>query len=152
MDEPPSVYAPAGFRKLVHGKTLHGAQLLDQEQRRTPTSYYYNGGAIAEAYKTVASPRRIAVLGLGAGVMSAYTRPDDVLTYYEIDPDNEKIARTWFTFLNDAKARVRVVPGDGRLSLNEAANQSYDIIHDGRIYRRRHSHPLTHPGSHGGVP
>jgi hypothetical protein len=129
QDELPSVYAPAGFRKLVHGKTLHGGQFLGQEQRLTPTSYYFLGGAIAEVYKTVPSPRHIAVLGLGAGVVSAYTRPDDVLIYYEIDPDNEKIARTWFTYLNDAKATVRVVRGDGRLSLNEAGKDVYyDII------------------------
>ncbi len=129
QDELPSVYAPAGFRKLVHGKTLHGGQFLDQEQQLTPTSYYFSGGAIAEAYKTVPSPRHIAILGLGAGVMSAYVRPDDVLMYYEIDPDNEKIARTWFTFLDKAKARVRVVRGDGRLSLQEAGKDVYyDII------------------------
>jgi spermidine synthase len=129
-DEPPSVYASAGFRKLVHGKTQHGSQFLDQEQQATPTSYYYSGGAIAEAYNTVPSPRLIAILGLGAGVLSAYTRIGDVLTYYEIDPDNEKIARTWFTYLDDAKARVSVVPGDGRLSMQEAGKKDvfYDII------------------------
>jgi hypothetical protein len=130
QDELPSVYAPAGFRKLVHGKTLHGGQFLGQEQRLTPTYYYFHGGAIAEVYKTELSPRHIAVLGLGAGVVSAYTRPDDVLMYYEIDPDNEKIARTWFTYLNDAKAPVRVVCGDGRLSLEETGKDvNYDIIH-----------------------
>ena len=129
QDDPPSVYAPAGFRKLVHGKTLHGGQFLGQEHRVTPASYYHNGGAIDEAYKTVSSPRHIAVVGLGAGVLSAYTRTEDVLTYYEIDRDNEKIARTWFTFLDDAKARVRVVPGDGRLSMHEAGKDVYyDII------------------------
>jgi hypothetical protein len=129
QDYSPSEYAPAGHRRLLHGKTNHGAQLLDPEQRLTPTAYYYRGGAIAEVYDTVAPPRRIAVLGLGAGVMSAYTRPQDVLTYYEIDPDNEKIARDWFTYLNDARARVRVVPGDGRLSLNQASGKTiYDII------------------------
>ena len=150
---PPSVYAPAGFRQLAHGKTLHGSQFLDQEQRLTPPSYYYNGGAISEAYKTVPFPRLIAVLGLGAGVLSAYTRIDDVLTYYEIDPDNEKIARTWFTFLDDAKARVSVVPGDGRLSLHEAGKEVYyDIIHYGCFYRRRDSYPSGHPRSHGGIP
>jgi hypothetical protein len=130
LDFPPSESTPAGLRKLVHGKTNHGAQLLASEQRLTPTSYYYRGGAIALVYETVPSPRRIAVLGLGAGVVSAYTRANDVLTYYEIDPDNEKIARTWFTFLDDCEAPVRVVPGDGRLSMNEAAKDiAYDIIH-----------------------
>ncbi len=129
QDVPPSVNAPAGFRKLMHGKTLHGGQFLDQEQRSTPTSYYHDRGAFAEVYRTVPSPRRIAVVGLGAGVVSAFTRADDVLTFYEIDPDNEKVARTWFTYLNDAKARVRVVAGDGRLSMHEAGKDIYyDII------------------------
>jgi spermidine synthase len=114
---------------LVHGKTLHGGQFLGQEQRLTPTSYYHERGAFAEVYHTVPSPRHIAVVGLGAGVVSAFTCADDVLTFYEIDRDNEKIARTWFTFLNDAKARVRVVPGDGRLSMHEAEKDIYyDII------------------------
>jgi hypothetical protein len=130
LDEPPSAYAPNGFRKLVHGKTLHGGQLLKQEDRRTPVSYYYNAGPIAEVYKIIPYPGRIAVLGLGAGVVAAYSRIADVLTYYEIDPDNEKIARTWFTYLNDSNASVSVVPGDGRLSMLEAGKDiHYDIIH-----------------------
>jgi hypothetical protein len=130
QDYPPSAYAPAGHRRLLHGKTNHGAQLLHPDQRLEPIAYYYRGGAMAEVYETAAGPRRIAVLGLGAGVVSAYTHPQDILTYYEIDPDNEKIARDWFTYLNDASSKVRVVPGDGRLSLNEVSGEStYDIIH-----------------------
>lgn len=129
MDQSPSASIPAGLRLLVHGKTNHGAQFLAQEQRRRPVSYYYRGGAIAAVYETIPSPRRIAVIGLGAGVVSAFTHADDVLTYFEIDPDNEKIARSWFTFLDDSEARVSVVPGDGRLSMNEAAKDTaFDII------------------------
>ncbi|MDD2903412.1 MAG: fused MFS/spermidine synthase [Syntrophales bacterium] len=130
MDRPPSTANPAGLRLLVHGKTNHGAQFLAPEQRRRPTSYYYRNGAIAAVYKTVPSPRRLAVIGLGAGVVSAYTRPQDVLTYFEIDPDNERIARSWFTYLEDSQAPVAVVPGDGRLSMNQAApGKDFDIIH-----------------------
>ena len=152
QDYPPSESNPAGLRMLVHGKTNHGAQLLAPEQQLTPTSYYYRGGAIALVYATVPSPRRIAVLGLGAGVVSAYTRPHDVLTYYEIDPDNEKIARTWFSFLSDSEAPVRVVPGDGRLSMNEGAQEPGLRHHSRRcFYRRRYSYPSAHPGGHGGL-
>lgn len=129
IEERPSASAPAGLRKLVHGKTNHGAQFLDQEQRLNPASYYYLGGAIAQVIEVGAAPRRIAGLGLGAGAISAHCRTGDSLTFYEIDPDNEKIARTWFTFLDESQARVRVVPGDGRLSLNETPlDARYDII------------------------
>jgi hypothetical protein len=129
MDQPPSASDSAGIRKLVHGKTVHGAQLLAREQRHLPGAYYYRGGAIGDVYKTTPSPRGIAVIGLGAGTMSTYARANDVLTYFEIDPDNEKIARSWFTFLDDSEGRVSVVPGDGRLSMNEAATDLvFDII------------------------
>lgn len=129
LDYAPSTSNPAGLRKLVHGTTMHGAQLLAQEQRRLPVSYYYQGGAIADVYATTPSPRRLAVIGLGAGVVSAYTQATDNLTYFEIDPDNEKVARSWFTYLEDSKGRVSVVPGDGRLSLNAATKDAaFDII------------------------
>lgn len=129
LEQPLSASNPVGIRKLVHGKTTHGAQLLAQEQRRLPVSYYYRGGAFADVYETTPSPRRLAVIGLGAGVVSAYTQANDDLTYFEIDPDNEKIARSWFTYLDDAKSRVSVVPGDGRLSMSKAAkDMAFDII------------------------
>ena len=121
LDEPLTEGAPAMLRKLVHGNTGHGSQLLDPNQSRTPTSYYHLGSPFAEVAAITLSPRRLAVVGLGAGVVSAYTRPDDTLTYYEIDPDNEEIARTWFTFLRDSQGQVRVKVGDGRLSLQDAA-------------------------------
>ena len=130
LEEGPSAAAPGGLRKLVHGKTNHGAQLLANGQQRTPIAYYYQGGAIADIYETTPSPRRLAVIGLGAGVVTTYTQAKDILTYYEIDPDNEKIARAWFTFLDQAEAKVSVVPGDGRLSMNETPEDTtYDVIH-----------------------
>jgi len=130
-DEPPAEDLPGGLRKLLHGRTLHGAQLLDPAMRRMPVSYFYPGGGIADVYETVPSPRRIAVLGLGSGTVAAYAKRDDHITYYEIDPDNEKIARRWFTYLDDCKGEMRVVVGDGRLSMQEAGkdNTEYDIIH-----------------------
>jgi len=119
------------LRKLLHGRTLHGAQLLDPVLRFTPISYYYPGGGISDAYETTPLPRRIAVLGLGSGAVAAYAKSDDMITYYEIDPDNERIARQWFTYLEDCKGKVDIVVGDGRLSLQRPDNGAarYDIIH-----------------------
>jgi hypothetical protein len=78
----------------------------------------------------IPSPRRMAVIGLGSGTISAYVRKNDLLTYYEIDPDNEKIARTWFTYLNECKGKVQVTVGDGRLSMQDwnTDKMKYDII------------------------
>jgi spermidine synthase len=123
--------ASTPVRRLMHGQTLHGAQLLDPLSRLTPLSYYYKGGPISDVYELLApSPRTVAVIGLGAGLVSAYLGQNDILTYYEIDPDNERIAREWFTFLNEAKGKVRVVVGDGRLSMQgeQAGRTKYDVI------------------------
>jgi hypothetical protein len=123
--------SPFKMRQLVHGRTVHGAQFLEPERRLTPLLYYYDEGAISEAYRVKSSPRHIAILGLGAGVAAAYADPEDTVTYYEIDPDNEMIARRWFSFLHECKGTVRVVVGDGRLAMQkgEIEGTKYDVIH-----------------------
>lgn len=122
---------PQNVRQLLHGRTIHGAQLLDPEDSLTPIMYYFIGGGIADVYETTPPARRMAVLGLGAGAAAAYVKPGETMVYYEIDPDNEGIARHWFTFLNECKGDVRVVVGDGRLAMQKLDRQEppYDIIH-----------------------
>jgi len=122
---------PQNVRQLLHGRTIHGAQLLDPEDSLTPIMYYFIGGGIADVYETTPPARRMAVLGLGAGAAAAYVKPGETMVYYEIDPDNEGIARHWFTFLNECKGDVRVVVGDGRLAMQKIDRQEppYDIIH-----------------------
>ncbi len=117
-------------RQLFHGSTLHGSQFFDPSMRLEPTSYYYRGGAINDVYELVPSPRRMAVIGLGSGTISAYARKGDLFVYYEIDPDNEKIAREWFTYLKECKGSIRVIEGDGRLSMQagKADTMKYDVI------------------------
>ena len=130
LDELTDKSVPGGIRKLVHGRTLHGAQLLDPKVRMTPVAYYFHGGGISDVFDSVLSPRQIAVVGLGSGTVSAYGKPGDSITFYEIDPDNEQIARSWFTYLNESEGRVKVVAGDGRLSLKMPENdgERYDIV------------------------
>jgi len=49
--------------------------------------------------------------------------------YYEIDPDNEWIARNWFTCLGDTNAHLKIVVGDGGLALKKLKSEyKYDII------------------------
>jgi len=119
-----------GMRKLVHGKTMHGAQMLNPSLQRMPVSYYYQGGGFADVYDTTPKPFRTAVIGLGAGVICAYAGQGDAVTFYEIDPDNYEIAKRWFTYLSGCKGEVKIITGDGRVSMNEPLKDpsKYDII------------------------
>ena len=120
-----------GIRKLAHGMTLHGAQLLNGKHHLTPITYYHKGGAIADVFETTESPRRIAVIGLGSGVTAAFIKKEDSITFYELDPDNLEIAQLCFTFWDQCQGKIDLVVGDGRLSLQNKVNAGslYDLIH-----------------------
>jgi hypothetical protein len=130
-DDPSPGGDAVALRKLLHGRTLHGAQILDPVLRFRPVSYYYPGGGISDTYDTASPPRKIAILGLGSGTAAAYAKPGDTIIFHEIDPDNESIARQWFTYLKDCQGKVDVIVGDGRLSMQKIKNGeiNYDIIH-----------------------
>jgi len=75
------------------------------------------------------------VVGLGAGTLAAYGRSGDSYRFYEINPAVVRLAEgagEYFTFLKDSLARIDVVPGDARLSLEaEAAEhkfQNFDVL------------------------
>jgi hypothetical protein len=119
-------------RWLMHGTTNHGGQSIDPAKRTEPVTYYYRGGPIGDVFRAFPSTpgRRVAVIGLGAGNLAAYAGAGEEWTFYEIDPDIARIAldTTYFTFLKDTPAKVRVVLGDGRLSIAKAPDHYYDLI------------------------
>jgi hypothetical protein len=61
---------------------------------------------------------------------AAYARPGQELTYFEIDPAVVRIARDegYFHFLGEAPIPAKVVLGDARLTLEQAADNSFDIL------------------------
>jgi hypothetical protein len=124
--------AKEGLRWLMHGTTNHGAQSLDPAKRREPVTYYYRPGPIGDVFRAFPSTpgRRVAVIGLGSGVLATYASAGEEWTFYEIDPDIARVARdtTYFTYLKDSPADIGIVLGDGRLSLAQAPDHYYDII------------------------
>jgi spermidine synthase len=76
--------------------------------------------------------RRIGVVGLGAGTLAAWGRPGDLFRFYEINPDVERLARTWFFFLSYSKAQTEVVLGDARVQLERelalGRSRDFDLI------------------------
>jgi SAM-dependent methyltransferase len=96
-----------------------------------PTSYFTRrcGIGILLTELKDAPPRRMGIIGLGAGILATYGRPGDLIRYYELSPRMIDVARRDFTFLSDSKATTEVVPGDARLSLEREAHEPpYDIL------------------------
>jgi hypothetical protein len=120
------------MRWLMHGTTNHGAQSTDPAKRGDPVTYYYRSGPIGDVFRAFPPRpgRRVAVIGLGAGGLAAYAGAGEDWTFYEIDPDIARVAMdtNYFTYLKDTPAKVRVVLGDGRLSLADAPDGHYDMI------------------------
>lgn len=121
---------------LRHGTTLHGLQLIDQldDPSPTPLSYYHPEGPLGDVFAhlgaRVPTNARIGAIGMGVGSAAVYTRPGDALTFFEIDPAVERIARDTrlFSFLARARGEVRVVIGDGRLTLARQPAASFDLL------------------------
>ncbi|HXI28315.1 MAG TPA: fused MFS/spermidine synthase, partial [Vicinamibacterales bacterium] len=123
----------ARAHSLYHGTTIHGMQSLDASRAGEPLTYYGTDGPIGQAFAAlppVASQGHIAVVGLGVGTLARYRSPTQPWTFYEIDPEVERIARTgeYFTYLRSCGDACRVVLGDARLSMVRAPEHAYSLI------------------------
>jgi hypothetical protein len=131
--------ADGRVRALYHGTTLHGAQLLRNDDGTPvsgppiPLNYYYAGGPIAEAIAAARDARggfdRVAVVGLGTGTLACLSHSGERWTFFEIDPVVVRIARDphLFNFLSSCAPDTPIVLGDARLTL-EASRDQYDLI------------------------
>ena len=123
-----------GIRLLVHGTTTHGGQLVDGARAREPLTYYHETGPFGRTVRALQAahpePLRIGVIGLGAGGIAAYVRPGDSIAFFEIDPVVARIAEdpSLFTFLSGARGAVRVVLGDGRLTVADEPDGAFDLL------------------------
>jgi hypothetical protein len=120
--------------QLEHGNTVHGRQHIHSADRAEPLSYYHRTGPVGNVFAAL-KPRlasgRIAVVGLGIGSLAWYAQPDAEWTFYEIDPTVNRLAHTkdYFRFLEECHAkRLEVRLGDGRLGLQEAPDDYFDLI------------------------
>ncbi|MGA8708842.1 MAG: fused MFS/spermidine synthase [Steroidobacteraceae bacterium] len=117
-------------RSLVHGVIKHGTQIREPPLSGMPTTYYGASSGIGRAIlikQACKGSLRIGSIGLGAGTLAAYGRPGDSFRIYELNPAVIEIAKNQFTYLKDSKARIELVPGDARLSLErELAQGAFD--------------------------
>jgi spermidine synthase/MFS family permease len=116
-------------RMLVHGTVDHGMQFTSPGRRSERITYYGLRSGVGLAIDALPrSPRRVGVIGLGAGSLAAYANPGDVFRFYEINPLVETLARTEFTYLADCRGKTEIIMGDGRLSLEREPSQNYDLL------------------------
>jgi SAM-dependent methyltransferase len=121
------------YRAMYHGGIIHGGQLQGEEFRNTPSDYFGPGSGYGRLFTAMnelrPQPRKVGIIGLGAGVVAAYGRQGDDVVFYEISPKVVDIEKREFSFLRDSPAKVHpVVMGDGRLSLEREAPRSYDVL------------------------
>src|SRR5580704_8168108 len=116
-------------RMLFHGIVQHGAQYQDPARRDEPTMYFVpeSGAGLALRFG-VEGPKRVGIIGLGAGTLAAYGKPGDAFQFYEINPQVIGLAKSYFTFLSDSKATITIVTGDARLSLEQENGPLYDVF------------------------
>jgi hypothetical protein len=126
---------PPGMNTLAHGNTIHGMQRRSSvpSARRVPLMYYFPTGPIGqvfEAYQGTPVVQRVGVVGLGVGSLAGYGRPGQEFTFFEIDPAVDRIARNpaYFHYLEDCRARWRVVQGDARLSLTREPGGAFGLL------------------------
>ena len=123
---------PVPYRSMMHGGIVHGGQLLGDQYRNRPSDYFGPSSGYGRLFEALnelrPQPRRVGIIGLGAGVLASYGRKGDELVFYEISPRVIDVAHDEFTFLRDTPAKTTVVLGDGRLSLERAAPQRFDVL------------------------
>lgn len=116
------------IRNILSGYTMHGVQNLNQPMQ--PVNYYWKDSGIGlwtRFYQQNSPSSQVAVIGLGAGVLSAYNRINDKVAYYEIDPLVKYLAYKYFTFLTDSPGNNQVIIEDGRIGVRYS-NNMYDYV------------------------
>ena len=136
------------YRRLQHGRTVHGFQFLDPAKQDWPTAYFGPGTGVSATL--VRHPNRLAavqdgtlllenyegmnvgVVGLGVGTLLAWGLPGDVFRIYEINPEVFELADKYFTFTSRTHAEYQRVLGDGRIELEreleEGGSHQYDVL------------------------
>jgi hypothetical protein len=128
------------YRVLMHGSTIHGAQMIETENGEpvtgppVPITYYHDKSAIYQVIRAVRErqhrPMRVAVIGLGAGTLACHIAPGETWRFFEIDPTVIEIARDpkRFSFLSSCAPNSPIVLGDARLTFAQEPPHAYDLV------------------------
>jgi spermidine synthase len=103
----------------------HGQPPAEPAPPREPQGPYSKSGPIGQFFRALrGDPRlkKVGIAGLGNGSLASYSEAGQEWTFFDADEDANKTAEDprRFTFLRDAKAKVRFELGDPRLRLTKS--------------------------------
>lgn len=121
------------YKEIFHGTTKHGAQRLAKGFEIEPLTYYSRPGPMGQLFKEyeqVSQQWQVGVVGLGAGALACYARPQQAWTFYEIDPVMVEIAKNtdYFSYLQRCTPKATMSIGDARLSLLAEPEGKFDLL------------------------
>ncbi len=116
-------------RSLFHGTIKHGEEFLSPALRLRPTTYYGPESGIGILLRDCYPlPKRVGVIGLGAGTIAAYAKPGDTYRFFEINQQVVNIAQALFYFVPQSQGTVQILVGDGRLLLAQQSGPNFDVL------------------------
>ncbi|MCZ2146269.1 MAG: fused MFS/spermidine synthase [Bryobacterales bacterium] len=118
------------YRTLLHGAINHGEEWTNPKRRLDPLTYYCPASGVGRAIRArePGQPQKVGVFGLGAGSIAGFARWGDYYKFYEINPLVVSLAKSEFYYITSAPAKVDVVLGDARLSLEREPQQNFDVL------------------------
>lgn len=121
--------------KLSNGTIIHGSQFTG-EKANIPTTYYTHASGVGKTITHLQNlagnnPINIGVIGLGSGTLASYCRPNDQLTFYEINQQVVDVAQHYFSYLKMCPLSSIQV-GDARILLQQQSFESdadkFDVL------------------------
>ena len=122
------------YYELEHGRIIHGLQFTDPVKARWPTTYYAETSGVGLAIRGLvrSGGRRLGLVGLGTGTLAAYGEDGDTVRIYEINPQVPLLSKSRFTYVAHSRAKVEIVMGDARLSMERELErgdpQRFDLL------------------------
>lgn len=122
------------LRILMHGTTIHGAQLAAPLFSRQPLTYYNPHTALGDAIVAglaASDNANLALIGLGAGSTACLMTPHDHLTIFEIDPAVVRLSAMPggdFTYVTQCQPHADIRLGDARLQIANEPDNHYNVI------------------------
>lgn len=115
---------------LLHGTTTHGLQIREPGRETFVASYYRPLVSIFDNLRSQKNNLNVGITGLGTGSCACLAKGNDMITFFEINPDIINIASNpnFFSFLELCPPQGGIYVGDARLKMKKISNNSYDIM------------------------
>jgi hypothetical protein len=127
---------------MLHGTTVHGGAFqedlnLPEGQKPRPLTYYTANGGMAQSITVKQSALALSgakgtygVVGLGSGSLACYGNPGETWKFYEINANVTRVAQDpkYFPFMTKCGGDAPVIMGDARLTLQNEAEKSFDVL------------------------